>query len=85
MQLNPYVTLYAVTLITTALKKAFDPCVAAMFMGQLPQSLFQAAPHTTLRPLLSLTQLLNPPAHGPLSSDMDCRMNMTSVKTGLLC
>lgn len=56
-----------------------------MFMGQLTQSLFQAAPHTMLLPLLSVTQLLNPPPHSPLSSDMDCRMHMTTVETGLLC
>ena len=83
MQTNPYETLYVAALMTTALKKAFDSGVAAIFMGQLPQSLFQAAPHTMLLPLLSVTQLLN--LHSPLSSDTDCRMHMTTVKAALLC
>lgn len=55
MQTNPYETLYVVALMTTALKKAFGPRMAAIFMGQLPQSLFQAASHTMLLPLLSVT------------------------------
>ena len=50
--------------------KAFDPRVAALLMGQLQQLLSQAAPSRHT---------------APVSSVMDCRMHMTTVKNGLLC